>query len=53
MWGKCWDTTNQIVEKEDRDKIKLKALVIEELPTFIFDECKKLHFRCLNFKGKI
>jgi hypothetical protein len=46
MWGKRhWDTTNQIVQ--DREKTKLKALVNEDLPTYIFDECDKL-FKCVS-----
>jgi uncharacterized protein YlaI len=45
MWGKRWDTTNQIVE--DREKTKLKALVNQDLQTYIFDECDMLYFKCV------
>mgnify|MGYP006085256909 CR=1 FL=1 len=48
MWGKCWDVTNQIAKNSEEKK--LKALVNEELPTYIFDEGDKLYFKCAGFK---
>jgi phospholipase/lecithinase/hemolysin len=48
MWGKCWDVTNQIAKNSEENK--LKALVNEELPTYIFDEGDKLYFKCAGFK---
>ena len=48
MWGKCWDVTNQIAKNSEENK--LKALVNEELPTYIFDEADKLYFKCAGFK---
>jgi hypothetical protein len=53
MWGKCWDTTNQIAEKTEKKKLKAvleAALVNEELPTYILDKCNELCFRCTSFK---
>jgi len=46
LYLKYWHTTNQIVQ--DREKTKLKALVNEDLPTYIFDECDKLCFKCVS-----